>query len=90
MQANEDAEDMDTNFVSDDGLRPEPLLRNGKDQDQNSAVEDGTKILAYRNIVTERGFIAQGEVGYVSKAWINKIIQERCACKGNLSWFKFL
>lgn len=48
------------------------------------------KIRARRQITTGLGTIKQGEVGFVPKGWIEKVISNRgCSCKGSINWFTY-
>ena len=49
------------------------------------------RIKAKRKIITEAGTIDPGEVGYVPRTWIEKVVNNRgCACNGSIGWFEFV
>jgi len=56
----------------------------------HSPGNNGVKIKARRNITTQFGFIAKGQVGFVPRSWIEKIITGGCSCRGSINWFEYV
>jgi len=61
-------------------------LRDGLHTQRDNRV----KIKARRNITTQFGFIAKGQVGFVPRSWIEKIITGGCSCRGSINWFEYV
>jgi len=48
------------------------------------------KIRARRKIISEVGLIEKGQIGFVTKSWVQKAMSNNCSCSGSLNWFEFL
>jgi hypothetical protein len=78
---------VDTNF--DNGVVTDRLPNANGVRTYGREIQ-GHKIRARRDIVTEYGFIAKGETGFVPASWVQKVISGGCSCRGSVNWFTFI
>ena len=49
------------------------------------------RVQALREIHTTAGRLNKGELGFVPREWIERVLKNRgCSCNGSINWIKFI
>lgn len=64
-------------------------LQNGRRSGAGEVSLQAVRVKARRDIITELGFIKKGKTGYVTRAWIERVIASRCGSCGSTNWFSY-